>query len=406
MEAYLLKSNIALIIFYALYRLIIYRQSAHEVKRFFGIGLIAFSALFLLAPSISIDPSAKVMSGFEELAKTTETLNSTFAFELPKERMSTFMIIYLVGVCLFSIRFVVGIFGILRLYRKSEISKKWGFTLVETNHSISPFSFFNYLFIQKGERKKNDLQPIIEHERVHKDQFHSADVLFLELISIFFWFNPFVWILKKDIKASHEFLADNHVINNGYDKLEYQDLLFEARTGVSFRSANYLSNQTSLKQRFNYMEKRTFNSKKSYLRAGIVLVAMVVTASLSSFSVLPQASSSDRPDFKVYTTSGELDEEKGIPKNTKEIFVRAVPTEKTDMKYRVSDVNAILVSGGQGVATLRAQDRVPIHELTSKISLEQAYMIVLEVKEYEVKVNDKIEKVKLKKPYFFSIKTY
>ena len=406
MESYLLQSSIALALFYVLYRATVYRESNQQLKRLMGISIALFSSCFLLAPFPVAETAKDLPLAIQGTIDNVSALQSTLTFT-PQKKMSIWLIIYLVGAGVFSLRFLAGLVGIAKLYLTSEVSRKWGFILVESKKIISPFSFFSFLFITKGEIEKPSLAPIILHEKYHKDQLHSIDAMILELLTILFWFNPFMWLLQRDVKASHEYLADDFVISTkGYDKLAYQDLLFEARTGISFKSANYLSNQTSLKQRFNMMEKRKTHSKTSFIRAGIVLVAMGVALFTTSFSPTSFSSGDSQLDIRIFTANGQVDLDKGIAKDTDKLFIRMVPREGEDLKYRVSKTELTLVVGGVGRGQLKAGEVISL-EPAGLATLEEKSTLVLEVKEYQTMNTDNIVETHTpEKGIFFSIPVY
>lgn len=405
MESYLLQSSIALAIFYLLYRIIIYREGNQQLKRFMGICIALFCSCFLLVSFPGVESPKDFPVAIQGAIESVTSIQSTLSFE-PQKALSPWLIVYLIGAGIVALRFLIGLVSITRLYFKSEVSRKWGFILVESEKPISPFSFFSYLFITKGEIDKPDLAPIILHEKYHKDQLHSIDAVMLELLTILFWFNPFMWLLQRDIKASHEYLADDYVVTNkGFDKLAYQNLLFEARTGVSYNTANYLSNQTSLKQRFKMMEKRKTHSKTSFLRAGIVLAAMVTATFMTSFSSIPELLSGDKPNIKLFTATGEVDLEKGISKTTDKLYLRMMPKAGSDLSYRLSKSEATLVSKGRGLWTMRSDQ---VFDFGSKLSeTEDKCALIIEVQEYMTKdENDQVDVVKLEKAVFINIPVY
>ncbi|MEP0985934.1 M56 family metallopeptidase [Ekhidna sp.] len=405
MESYLLQSSVTLAGFYLLFRLLIIRENNQQMKRFMGLFIAIFCACFLVFPTPQLGSSQNFPLVMQGAIESASAIQSTLSYAT-EEKVSPWIIIYTAGVCIFSIRFLVGIFGIIQIYANSEVSKRWGFALVETEASISPFSFFNYLFIKKGDAKKSALDPIILHEQYHRDQLHSVDAMLLEILTILFWFNPFIWLLQRDIKASHEFLADDYVIRiKGFDKLAYQNLLFEERTGISFMSANYLSNQTSLKQRFNMMEKRKTHSKASFLRAGIVLCTTVLVTFMTSFSI-PSPFRDNMPDIKLFTSTGEIDEKKGISKTTDKIYLRMIPEKDSKFKaYRLSQVKVTFVSDGVGLWTMEGKD---VFDFGVKLSeVEGKCALVFEVKEYMTQnKKNQVEKVKLEKPFYLNATVY
>jgi hypothetical protein len=90
------------------------------------------------------------------------------------------------------------------------------------NKSLTPFSFFHYIFIDRAKFNEAYLsEPVIQHEQVHSRELHSLDLLTAELVSALLWFNPFVFFLRNSIKENHEFLADYKVIKQGVDPVCY-----------------------------------------------------------------------------------------------------------------------------------------------------------------------------------------
>jgi hypothetical protein len=92
---------------------------------------------------------------------------------------------------------------------------------------MTPFSFFNYIFLTNNLHSitVNDWQRIKEHEIIHVKQYHSLDVVFIELVSIIFWFNPIMAYLKKSIKEIHEYTVDEKIAGSGEKKRDYAQLL-------------------------------------------------------------------------------------------------------------------------------------------------------------------------------------
>src|SRR5210317_1234312 len=116
--------------------------------------------------------------------------------------------IYLTGVFIFSMRFIFQIAQLFRLIIKFGISKHEGLRLVFTSNDYAPFSFFNLIFINNQNIHSPEVRKILTHEGVHIRQWHSLDLILIELGTIILWFNHFVWFYRHAIKALHEYLAD------------------------------------------------------------------------------------------------------------------------------------------------------------------------------------------------------
>jgi hypothetical protein len=129
-----------------------------------------------------------------------------------------------------------------------------------------------------------EMETMLLHERIHRDQYHSIDTIFLEVAAVIFWFNPVAWLFRRDIKAEHEYYADERVLQHGVSPEDYQRMLFKAGTGASVEFGNYLSNKTSLIKRFNMMTKARTNPNSSYWRISLYVALMSVIVFLGAFS--------------------------------------------------------------------------------------------------------------------------
>ena len=43
---------------------------------------------------------------------------------------------------------------------------------------------------------------------------HSYDKIFMNLVMIFFWINPFFWLIRKELNMIHEFIADKKALED------------------------------------------------------------------------------------------------------------------------------------------------------------------------------------------------
>ena len=143
-----------------------------------------------------------------------------------------------------------------------------------------PFSFFNWIFINPTKHNRQETDEIITHELAHCRQLHSVDILFTELFAIVFWANPFVWLLKREVRLNLEYLADNNVLAGGTDSKKYQYHLLGLayRKNVATISNNF--NVLPLKKRIKMMnKKRTKRIAKVKYALYIPLAAMLLVVS-------------------------------------------------------------------------------------------------------------------------------
>ena len=95
------------------------------------------------------------------------------------------------------------------------------------------------------------------HEQAHASQKHTADILFIEVLKVVFWFNPLFYLYKKEIKLNHEFLADRAVLKKGLDASVYKELLLSFSSNQNNLSLVNAINYSSIKKRFTVMKKQT-----------------------------------------------------------------------------------------------------------------------------------------------------
>jgi bla regulator protein BlaR1 len=165
---------------------------------------------------------------------------------------------------------------------KLTASDQNGYTLALTKQAHFPFSFMNVLFWSRDYTPEDqDAAHIEEHELAHIRQFHSLDILLLEIPGIFFWFNPLIYWYKKSIKNVHEYLADASVLEQTSVRNYGTILLKHAQSGHHFALTHPLI-PSQLKQRILMMTKT--NSPKSLaLKYALAVPALILFVLAFSF---------------------------------------------------------------------------------------------------------------------------
>jgi beta-lactamase regulating signal transducer with metallopeptidase domain len=188
-------------------------------------------------------------------------------------------VIFFLGMVAVLIKIAVSVSGVLRIIRKGRVaaldtegtSVSCGrCKLIISKENIAPFSWMKYIvisendFIHETEDGRNiEDSEIFIHEKAHVCKMHSLDVLAVDLISSFQWFNPAIWMLRSDLRAIHEYEADEAVLKHGIDAKQYQYLLIrKAMADAGYSVANSFSHST-LKNRITMM----LSVKSSFARA-------------------------------------------------------------------------------------------------------------------------------------------
>lgn len=198
-------------------------------------------------------------------------------------RMARWLTLQNAGYLLYAVGVVVLIWMLVRslLYIRS-ISKKYPFERISglkfftTREPGTPFSFFRSIFWNHElPFNSHDGQQIFRHELFHVQQKHSTDIIITEVVTAFLWFNPFFHILKKELKAIHEFLADQYAISNN-DRYAYAELLvMQTLKANHIPITNYFF-QNHIKRRITMITNKQ-SSRYSY---GSRLMALPVLALL------------------------------------------------------------------------------------------------------------------------------
>ncbi len=147
--------------------------------------------------------------------------------------------IYIIGVGVMTLLFLFKLGKLVALIIRSPKRKMSGCTAVFTGRDQGSFSFFRYAFFPN----ENVDSDIMRHEMSHISHHHSWDILFAEVMMILQWFNPFIYLYKKELQSLHEYQADRDVVATGVDKKNYMMLILQQCTAVDFSG---MSNNFSL----------------------------------------------------------------------------------------------------------------------------------------------------------------
>lgn len=270
---YLLKVNLAFVLFYAFYRLFFYKDTFFKLRRvilllFFVIGftypLINIYSWLVRQPILLSIASISSVT-LPEVLILSQVKASGWAYSFSNIVFYT----YVVGVLIYSIRFLMQLFSVVHLKNQAKRAMINSENVYQLSTPTSPFSFFKMIFIHPQSHRVEEISEIMAHELTHAKQWHTVDVLISEMITIVCWFNPFVWLLRREVRYNLEYLADQHVITAGFDTKCYQYHLL----GLAQYSSNvYLYNNFNmlhLKNRILMM-----NTKRT-TRLGIVKYFML-----------------------------------------------------------------------------------------------------------------------------------
>ena len=260
--AYLLKVNVAFVLFYAFYRLLFYKDTFFKLRR---ASLLAFFGLALLYPLLNIqewvkeqEPMTEVIQIYSAmLPEMTVTPEVVVKTDWKGILLSASSYMYWGVMALLFVRFFIQLSSILLLAYRSRRTVIHGIPVYRLDKPAGPFSFFKMIFIHPESHSEKEIDEILTHECTHVFQWHSVDVMICELITVICWVNPFAWLLKREVRHNLEYLADNTVIQSGYDCKSYQYHLLGLAHHYQAAATLYNSfNVLHLKNRISMMNKK------------------------------------------------------------------------------------------------------------------------------------------------------
>lgn len=258
MLLYLVEINIITIFLYGFYRLLFTNDTFFSWRRFM---LLNTYLIALLVPFADFSNWIRIHEATQNMASTYAETVLSEATSLPSKATvlswNTILLwIYMGGVCMFLLRFVIQLIGIYRLAKKTAVSTIKGIKVHIIEKNESPFSFFRWIFVNPEVRYESQLQEILIHEQCHVEQKHSIDVVLAELFTIVCWFNPFAWLLKREIRLNLEYLADLYVVQVGCDQKSYQYHLLGMTYHKNVSTILNNFNDLLLKKRIKMMNRR------------------------------------------------------------------------------------------------------------------------------------------------------
>lgn len=273
---YDLRVAVLIAVFYLFWRLLLARETLHRLNRV--VLLLTAVLSFVLPVCVITIHRSEVLTVTENEASALPTATVETLTAVQPWWMTAAVVLFVLGAALTLGHTLASLVRVGRLIRQSELHQQVDGTVIAvTERELSPFSWMHYIVMSRSDYDHPDAA-IMAHERAHICARHSWDVMLVDVLSVLQWFNPALWLLRSDLRAIHEFEADDAVLSQGIDARQYQYLLVrKAVAAHGYSVANSLSHST-LKRRINMMLKKKTNSRQ-WLRA--LYIVPVVAASLA-----------------------------------------------------------------------------------------------------------------------------
>ena len=280
---YIMKCSICLALLYLPFWRFLRKETFFFFNRY---ALLGITALSFILPLINIPEMSPKLVEVEILPLHWENFEVLAYEEQSTERwidwMSIVGWIYATGVLACFIYKMYDLIRLLRFIPKGCLwmEKESGLYIHCHAGKVMPFSWMNHIVISDTDYRENG-EAILLHEKAHIACGHSWDVMWLAVVEVLQWFNPFVWMLSNDIQDIHEYEADLSVLRQGIDAKNYQRLIIrKAVSSGSYAFANSF-NHSSLKKRITMMIKKKSNP---WARAKYLYVLPLATVAIAAFA--------------------------------------------------------------------------------------------------------------------------
>ncbi|HVS94271.1 MAG TPA: M56 family metallopeptidase [Mucilaginibacter sp.] len=285
----LFKINIALVLFCLGYYLVLRHLTFYTLNRIYLVAAILFSSAY---PWINL---TGFVQRHQQLAAPMQ--NVILRWKAPAENLIKPLgqpdywqwaeVVFWLGVIVFALRLITQLLSLYKLYRRSDPAVLNAHKVRIVKGDISPFSFWRNIYINPGNLPPADLQKVLEHEQIHVSEWHTLDILLAELSTVFYWFNPGIWLMKKAVRENVEFITDRKILQKGADSKQYQySLLSVSMAGAPNNLVNNF-NMSTIKKRIIMM-----NTKRSsrlnltrYLFVAPAVIALLLVFSISKADV-------------------------------------------------------------------------------------------------------------------------
>ncbi|WP_052184123.1 M56 family metallopeptidase [Psychroserpens sp. Hel_I_66] len=270
---YLLKASAVLFIFYACYQLFLHKETFFQANRWFLLlGLIIACVIPLVTIPVYIEYT---VSNTNSYTISYDTLNSPQIIEEPFDYMQLMIWIYFSGLLFFFGKLILEFLSLRKLLSATNTKNPGKFILIETTKNNAPFSFFNRIVYNPDQFTKEELTHIINHEKVHAQQWHSIDTIVSQIACVLLWFNPFVWLYKKGLQQNLEFIADERAQHISVCEKSYQTVLL--KTSIPKHQLVITNNfYTSLIKKRIVMLHKSKSKKLNQIKFILVLPALAL----------------------------------------------------------------------------------------------------------------------------------
>ena len=344
---YSLKVGGCLAVFYLFFKLLLSRETFHRFNRIVLLGAMVLSFVLPLCV-ITVYRELPVLPESPEEEAVTTVAAEPPAEPFPWEKLAggAFVagaVVTLLGTC-------CSLFGVVRLVRRGSRERlEDGSVLVRTDRAVTPFSWGRYIFMSGKDLAENG-DAILLHERAHLRLRHSLDLIVTDVAGCLQWFNPAMWLLRRELRAIHEYEADEAVLESGVDARDYQLLLIRKAAGGRWYSVANSFNHSKLKNRITMMLRKR---SSRWAGARVLLLLPLMGAALGAFAetayVFPEDKvTKEKPGIRIRGVKSSSGKEPLVLVDGRETVLDSIKTEQIKTITVLKDSTVVAVYGEKG----------------------------------------------------------
>lgn len=347
---YDLKVAALIVVFYFCYRLLMERETMHRLNRIVLLSSIVLSlALPLCVITLHKTIEVEQLPVLDTAELVVADLEATSVEDSPNLLQPYILFaIFIIGFVCRLIYIVNSYRHLRRMIKDSEQhSLEDGVTLAVVDLPVAPFSWMHTIVLSRIDYEERN-PSILVHERGHILQRHSWDIVFVEALTALQWFNPVVWLLRRDLRTVHEYEADAAVLSSGSDVSQYIQLLMRKAMGTkACILANGINNST-FKKRINMMLLNK-SSRYNSLKLLAMLPIIGVSLALNAETVTDVVYKNDPPQKQVPVKKGKKNSTIKLGGNQ---AIKVVEQEKTQAAEQLQSYTAELQEARQNPAII------------------------------------------------------
>ena len=330
---YFIKTSVLIALFYISYKVFLQRETFFNANRWFlmlGFLTSLLLPLIVLSNYIYVEPATLEQNFYIYETVASQPIETSF------DLMKWVIFTYYAGTIFFFIKWLINFSSLIVLLKNNRIQKIGSYYMITTDKQTAPFSFFKWIAYNPAQFTTDELQLIINHEKVHAREWHSIDIIISQLLSIIFWFNPIIWLYKKEMQQNLEFIADQKAQKTSSCHKHYQKLLL--KTSLPHQQLAITNNfyNSLIKKRIVMLHKSKSNILNSWKYALILPALVIFMMSFNTKDVFiekPMTSASDN-----LIENHQSSDKKTIPNTdlviTKDMTDVDLETLKNDLKEK------------------------------------------------------------------------